>query len=72
MKEYFKNDLRYQFYGSVDDRGRRTWDTKAYEQKAKTGYAGRDGLRRDFHMNKILILLFNDQIRSSISKIEFE
>ena len=36
----------------MDDRGRRTWDTKAYEQKAKTGYAGRDGLRRDF--NKIL------------------
>ena len=43
-----QTDLRYQFYGSVDDRGRRTWDTKAYEQKAKTGYAGRDGLRREF------------------------
>ena len=36
----------YQFYGSVDDRGRRTWDTKAYEQKAKYGHADREGLRK--------------------------
>ena len=31
---------RYEFYGSVDDRGRRTWDTEAYERKAKYGHAG--------------------------------
>ena len=37
-------DNDYQFYGSVDDRGRRTWDTKAYELKAKYGHAGREGL----------------------------
>ena len=53
-----QNDLRYQFYGSVDDRGRRTWDTKAYEQKAKTGYAGRDGLRQEFTCKIISILIF--------------
>ena len=39
-----KDDGEYQFYGSVDDRGRRTWDTKAYELKAKYGHAGREGL----------------------------
>lgn len=32
--------LRYEFYGSVDDRGRRTWDRDAYERKAKYGDAG--------------------------------
>ena len=30
----------YEFFGSVDDRGRRTWDTAAYERKAKYGHAG--------------------------------
>merc|ERR1712168_1056981 len=50
-----KDDKEYQFYGSVDDRGRRTWDTKAYEQKAKTGYAGRDGLSADA-LNKAVAL----------------
>merc|ERR1711937_5227 len=50
-----KDDKEYQFYGSVDDRGRRTWDTKAYEQKAKTGYAGRDGLSADA-INKAVAL----------------
>merc|ERR1712106_610806 len=39
-----KDDKEYEFYGSVDDRGRRTWDTKAYELKAKYGHAGREGL----------------------------
>merc|ERR1712168_616964 len=50
-----KDDKEYQFYGSVDDRGRRTWDTKAYEQKAKTGYAGRDGLSAEA-INKAVAL----------------
>merc|ERR1712131_34665 len=50
-----KDDKEYQFYGSVDDRGRRTWDTKAYEQKAKTGYAGRDGLSSEA-LNKAVAL----------------
>lgn len=34
-----END-EYQFYGAVDDRGRRTWDKDAYERKAKYGHAG--------------------------------
>ena len=42
-----KDKEDYQFYGSVDDRGRRTWDTKAYEIKAKYGHAGREGLSAD-------------------------
>ena len=44
MSKKKKDDNEYQFYGSVDDRGRRTWDTKAYELKAKYGHAGREGL----------------------------
>lgn len=35
-----KEEKKYEFYGSVDDRGRRTWDKDAYERKAKYGHAG--------------------------------
>jgi len=39
-KKKKKDENKYEFYGSVDDRGRRTWDTDAYERKAKYGNAG--------------------------------
>ena len=42
QKKLSKNvkNFRYEFYGSVDDRGRRTWDKDAYVNKAKYGNAG--------------------------------
>lgn len=39
-KKKKKDEEKYEFYGSVDDRGRRTWDKDAYVNKAKYGHAG--------------------------------